>query len=121
MTNEADEPETSTEVANPLGHFVMRKPEKEHQTVVRVVTTSWTDKKGAHTKRSLNILKRKSFGYNALEDECNNIGAQGAMENILNLWEVKDGVYEVIVCNISRDIETGYVDDWDLKLIPFDA
>lgn len=97
------------------------EPEKECQTVVRVITTCWADNKGAHTKRSLNVLKRKSFGFNILEDECSNIGAEEAMGNILNLYDVKDGIYEIITCNISRDIESGYVDDWDLKLIPFNA
>ena len=29
-------------------------------------------------------------------------------------------MYEVIVCNVSSDIKSGYVDDWDLKLIPFE-
>ena len=95
--------------------------DKKCQTVVRVVTTSWMDGKGLHTKRSLNILKRKSFGYNILEDECSNIGADDAALKILNLHEVKDGIYEVIACNVYRDIETGCVDDWDLKLIPLDA
>jgi len=94
---------------------------KECQLVVRIITTSWMDTKGLHTKRSLNTLKRKSFGYNILEDECSNIGAHDTALNILNLHEVIDGVYEVVACNISRDIETGYVDDCDLKLIPFNT
>lgn len=98
-----------------------KEPNKEHQTVVRVVTTSWLDGKGLHTKRSLNVLKRKSFGQNYLQEECSAIGAEEAVASIINLEEVKDGIYEVIVCNVSRDIESGYVDDWDLKLIPFDA
>lgn len=94
---------------------------KEHQTVVRVATSSWHDGKGMHTKRSLNFLKRKSFGFNILKDECDNIGAGDVAQNIVNLHDVPDGIYELVAINVSRDIESGYVDDWDLKLIPFDG
>lgn len=92
---------------------------KENQTVVRVVTTSWYDKKGLHTKRSLNVLKRNSSGCNILKEECSATGADDAAKNIINLHEVKDGMYEVVAANITRDRETGCVDDWDLMLIPY--
>jgi len=104
-----------------LNALLCREKKKESQTVVRVVTNSWLDKKGLHTKRSLNLLKRKSFGFNILEEECSAVGSCDAASNITNLQDVKDGVYELIACNISRDIENGYVDDWDLKLVPYDA
>ncbi len=38
-------------------------------------------------------------------------------ERVINLDECIDGLYELIVCNISRDWESGWVDDWDWKLI----
>jgi len=38
--------------------------------------------------------------------------------NSLNIDNLADGVYEIIVCNVSKDYETGIIDDWDLKLIP---
>lgn len=104
-----------------LNALLRAEPKKEHQTVVRVVTTAWLDKKGLHTKRSLNVLKRKSFGQNCLEEECSAIGAEEAIANVININEVEDGVYEVIVCNVSRDFESGCVDDWELKLVPFNA
>ena len=43
----------------------------------------------------------------------------GVDESIINLYECDDGIYEVIMCNLSHDWETGYLDDWDLKLIPY--
>lgn len=103
-----------------MSNLLCAEHKKECQTVVRVVTTSWHDGKGLHTKRSLNLLKRKSFGFEILKEECDNIGADDAARNITNLHEVPDGVYELVAVNVSRDVETGYVDDWDLKLIPFD-
>jgi len=91
---------------------------KESQTVVKIETSYWHDKSGAYAKKSLKVLKRKSFGYNLLLEECGMSGAE-CVSRILNFNEVNDGVYELIVCNISKDWETGYVDDCDLKLIPF--
>lgn len=91
---------------------------KESQTVVKIVTSYWHDKNGAYAKKSLKVLKRKSWGYNILLEECGMNGAE-VIGRILNFNEVNDGIYELIVCNISKDWETGYVDDWDLKLVPF--
>jgi hypothetical protein len=99
----------------------MSKHEKKDQTVVRLTTTGWSDSRGAHYKKSLTVLKRKSFGMNIIEEECSAVGAEEGLENIQNLLDVPDGIYEVVVCNISRDIESGYVDDWELRLVPFDA
>ncbi len=97
------------------------REDKENQTVVRVVTTFWHDGRGLHTKRSLNLLKRMSFGFDILQEECINVGAEDAAKNISNLHKVVDGIYEIIACNISRDYESGYVDDWELMLVPYKA
>ena len=43
------------------------------------------------------------------------------MPRILNLGEVEDGIYEVVVCNESHDYETGYVDDYDYRLVTANA
>lgn len=43
------------------------------------------------------------------------------MNSIINLDECGDGLYEVVVCNETHDWESGYVDGYDLKLIPFAA
>lgn len=91
---------------------------KESQTVVKIETSYWHDKSGAYVKKSLKVLKRKSWGYNLLLEECGMSGAE-VVGRILNFNEATDGVYELIVCNISKDWETGHVDDWDLKLVPY--
>lgn len=85
--------------------------------VVRLITTYWHDCKGAYLRKNLNILKKKSSGYNILTEECDNIGAAEVLPEITNLYEVPDGVYEVVICNVSKDSVTGYVDDYyDYKL-----
>lgn len=93
-------------------------PKNENKCVIRLKTSCWSDNNGVYKKRSLTFLKRKSVGWNALQEDANAIGAEEAIAAIANLDNCADGVYEVIVCNLSRDWETGYVDGYDLKLIP---
>lgn len=92
--------------------------ESKSRTVVKVVTSYWCDKRGVYSKRSFKVLKRKSFGYNLLLEECAYIGTD-VVKRILNFNDVEDGIYEVVICNISRDWESGQIDDWDLELVEF--
>ena len=39
------------------------------------------------------------------------------IEDIINLDECSDGVYEVATCNEQYDLETGYIDSYDYKLV----
>lgn len=89
--------------------------------VVRVKTTTWADNRGLHTKKSLTFLRRQCKGFNILAEDASAIGAEEVLPRILNLDEVEDGIYEVVVCNESRDFETGYVDDYDYKLVTINA
>ena len=87
--------------------------------VVKLTTTTWADKRGLHIKKSLTYLRRKCKGYNAIEEEVSATGAYDTARIIINLDECVDGIYEVAVCNETHDFETGHVDGYDLKLIPF--
>lgn len=89
--------------------------------VVKLTTTTWADKRGLHTKKSLMFLRRKCAGFNVLEEDASEVGAVDAVNSILNLDECGDGLYEVVVCNETHDWESGHVDGYDLKLIPFAA
>jgi len=89
--------------------------------VVKITTTIWADRRGLHTKKSITFLRRKCTGFNVLEEDAGAIGAADAVNSILNLDECGDGIYEVIVCNETHDWESGHVDGYDLKLIPFAA
>ena len=84
---------------------------------VRVKTTAWADKRGLHTKKSLTFLRRQCEGFNILAEDADAIGAEEVLPRIVNLGEVEDGIYEVVVCNESHDYETGYVDDYDYRLV----
>ena len=84
---------------------------------VRVKTTTWADKRGLHTKKSLTFLRRQCEGFNVLDEDARAIGAEEVLPRILNLGEVEDGIYNVVVCNESHDYETGCVDDYDYRLV----
>ena len=88
---------------------------------VRVKTTAWADKRGLHTKKSLTFLRRQCEGFNVIAEDVIAIGAGEVLPRILNLGEVEDGIYEVVACNESRDYETGYVDDYDYRLVKANA
>lgn len=89
-----------------------------NKVVVRLKTSAWSDGKGIHIKRSLTYLRRQCAGFNGLEEDAMMAGAEQAIKNIINLSDCNDGVYEVVMCNVSKDFETGYADDWDYKLVP---
>lgn len=93
--------------------------EPERREVVRLTTNCWRDKRGLHIRRSLTTLKRQSSGYQILEEDCSMIGADEVVRQIVNLDECEDGVYLVVTCNESKDWETGFIDSYDYKLLPF--
>ncbi len=89
------------------------------KTIVKLTTEYYHDNKSAFIKKKLTTLKRKSTGYNLLIEECDNTDTQEVLSNIINLYNVKDGIYELITCNHSYDYETGVLEMYDYKLIEY--
>lgn len=73
--------------------------------VVRLSTSAYETKTGVHLRKSLLWQKRKSSGFQILKEDASMIGQ-------LEL-------YQVVTCNESKDWESGMLDDYDYKLIPF--
>ena len=94
-------------------------PEHRNRIVVRLATNYYCTGKSAVVKKELRFLKRKSCGDNFFIEDCQMAGDDIVIQSIENLDECKDGIYELIVSNVSRDWETGYDDDWDWKLIEY--
>lgn len=72
----------------------------------------------------LNKLKRMSCpGCNQcvyIEDDINEIGP--GRSQIKNIEMVEHGkLYTIEVCDISRDYETGIIDDWNLEVVEYVA
>lgn len=93
--------------------------EPVRREVVKLVTSSWCDKRGLHIRRDLLAVKRKSSGHQCLEEDCSMISPDEVWPRIVNLNECKDGLYEVVICNEWKDWETGYVEDYDYRLVAF--
>lgn len=91
----------------------------EHRCVVRLKTAFWKSERGINEQKSLSFLKRKSFGFNILDEDCSNIGASEVMQRIVNIVDCADGVYEVVTCDETREWESGVIYDYNYKLIPF--
>jgi len=47
------------------------------------------------------------------------IGPSEVTAAIVNLEECADGVYQVVICNESRDWESGIIDAYDYRLVPY--
>jgi hypothetical protein len=97
----------------------MAGAEPVRREVVKLVTSSWHDKRGLHIRRDLLSVKRKSSGHQCLEEDCSMISPDEVWPRIVNLHECKDGLYEVVICNEWKDWETGYVEDYDYRLVAF--
>jgi hypothetical protein len=69
--------------------------------------------------RTIRVIKKKTE-VDYLYDDCQQVGTQEAIENILNINTVKDGLYQLVFCNVSKDCETGYIDDFNFKLVPYE-
>lgn len=91
----------------------------ESREVVRLSTSRWSDKRGIHSRRSLLFMRRKSAGYQLLEEDARMLGEDEVVSNIINLDECGDGLYIVTTCNEHTDWESGILEDYDYKLIPF--
>ena len=88
---------------------------QEHKTVVSLKTELYQKGKSFVSAKVLTTLKRKSIGFDILNDAI-----RGEIEDlgyIHNLYEVPDGEYELIYANQSEDWETGVMeyDGYDLK------
>ena len=90
----------------------------KHQEIVKLVTSYWNDSRGLRMRKDIIYLRRRCTHGSNLETDADNCGAQETLGRIVNLDECEDGVYEVVVCNVSTDFETGYADDWNCRLVP---
>lgn len=103
-----------------FGEPISTTPEDdEGMPVYRLKTSMWHDKNGAYLRKELRLMKRLSgHGHDVFQESLDNVGASEAIERITNLYECEDGLYTIVMTNISKDWETGHADDWDYALIP---
>ncbi len=95
--------------------------ERGCRSVVRLKTAYWKTERGLHCRKDLIRMRRLSFDFQILEEDSANIGVDEVLQKIVNLSECKDGLYTVATCNERHDWETGYLDDYDYRLVPFES
>ena len=98
---------------------LFQETKKPNRCIVRLKTSIWSDSRGLHVKKSLNYLRRKSEGFNLLEEDIGAIGADYVYSNILNMDTVPDGCYELVTVNETHDFESGHIDGYDYELHPY--
>lgn len=96
-------------------------PEKEPVSlvVVRLRTTCFKTARGAAWRKDIDYQKKLCRGFNFFEEDIAMIGFSEVLDRVQNLHTHEDGLYEIQMCNVSKDWETGHVDSWDYKLVPF--
>jgi len=86
--------------------------------VVRLITSEFKTTSGYVLQKKLVPLKKKSNGYQCLQEDFSN--GEEILRQITNIYAVEDGIYEVRMCQLERDWETGYLEDWKLELVPYE-
>lgn len=102
-----------------LGDSEDANAEERTQIVVRLRRSYWHDNDGAYQRTSLRYLKRQTKGFNFFDDDCSMVGAEDVIPKIVNLEKCKDGIYQLAMCNVHKDWETGHVEGWDYQLLQF--
>ncbi|QHS09053.1 hypothetical protein [Sinimarinibacterium sp. NLF-5-8] len=87
--------------------------------VVRVKTSCWLSDKGIHYRKDVIPMRRKSVGYDFLTEDAEMCGALEVFHQITNIDSVEDGLYEVGIAVVSRDWETGAIENVNYKLHPY--
>lgn len=87
--------------------------------VVRVGTEGFKRGDTYFYGRTIRVIKRKTE-YDLLHNDCQNVGIQEAIENIVNINKVDDGLYQLIMVNVSKDYETGHIDDFNFNLVKYE-
>lgn len=92
--------------------------------VVRIVTSAYKTQAGLALKKEIRFLRRLSVfpdGFNFVEEDSSQSGADKVIERITNLGTVADGIYKMEMTNVSHDWEQPHIaDDWDYTLYPYD-
>lgn len=94
---------------------------KDNVCVVKIKTESFKRGDAYFKGKSLRVLKRKSKGpiLDCFLEDINCTSVDWVMFKIVNFSQVPNGLYQLIIVNEYRDYETGYVEDWNYKLISF--
>ena len=92
---------------------------REDRCVVRLTTSFFKSGSRVVMQKSLNVLKKMSVGFNIMDEDVSMSGVEDFFDNLTNINDCPDGIYLVSTCNESTDWESGFLDDYDYVLIPY--
>lgn len=97
-------------------------PKKRDKQLIVRIRSSYYDTKtnGTQYQRMIRTLSRKSTAHDFFKEDVHSASAEEAIKSIVNFHDVEDGMYELIVINVSFDVESGIPDFWEYKLIPYE-
>lgn len=90
-----------------------------NRCVLRLTTTYAKHGNGCTQFKSIRFLNKFCSGYNVLEESIGTDGLDPTMDNVINLNEVPDGIYECRAVNETYDREYGELLDFDFQLFPY--
>ena len=102
-----------------LNELFLSKPEptgNTKQTIVLLSTAMYQKGNKLVYSKELSLLKRKSNEWLEWDYITQDIED---LDLITNLFTVNDGIYQIVMTNAWKDYETGVIDNWDYKLIPY--
>ena len=87
-------------------------------SLVKVSSHHWIDGNGClHVEKRIRPIKPKSVDCHLFAEEVSQIGDEVVGQIVNRIADLEDGTYSVHICETSTDYETGYLDDWRLKLV----
>lgn len=98
---------------------LIEKEQPPLTTIIKIKTDYFVTGDKLVRKSEIRTLKKKST-CDELDELISNISPEDAWFNIVNINDVRDGVYQLKVNNVSVDYETGIADDWDYILVPYE-
>lgn len=98
----------------------MKDFQENNRCIVRLSTSYFRRGNNIVMEKSIRTLKKSSNGYDTLNEECDMIGAEDMIHNIVNFNTCDDGIYQLLINDWSTDWETGIIDSVNFKLVPYD-
>lgn len=95
-------------------------PCEDNRLVFRLRTTAY-ESSGYTLSKCLIPMRRLSKGHDFFAEDVSHVGVKECMDWIVNLDECEDGLYRLIMINEKRDWESGCVEEWDYKLVPYEV
>lgn len=101
---------------------ILDEQELPVRCVFRLQTSYWKDQRGIHMRKSLTFMRRRSNTDNPIIlEDADMVGADEVWPRLTNLDSLKDGLYVIQTCNERRDWESGLIEDYDYRLVPYSS